>query len=66
MIEACAPLPAGPLVAWYGDDFTGAAAVLELLETAGLPAVLFMDIPDRLALARFPQARGIGIAGTQA
>ena len=55
-------LPDGPLVAWYGDDFTGSAAVLEALAFAGLPSVLFLDIPSEIQLARFPGVRGIGIA----
>lgn len=55
-------LPEGPLVAWYGDDFTGSAAVLEALAFAGLPSVLFLDIPKERQLARFPGVRGIGIA----
>jgi uncharacterized protein YgbK (DUF1537 family) len=57
-------LPAGPLVAWYGDDFTGSAAVMEVLSFAGLPSVLFLDCPTPEMLARFPGSRGIGIAGT--
>lgn len=57
-------LPPGRLLAWYGDDWTGAAAVMEALEFGGVPAVLFLDPPDETALAAFPQARGIGIAGT--
>lgn len=57
-------LPEGPLVAWVGDDFTGSAATMEVLEFAGLPSVLFLDTPDAAMLARFPQARGIGIATT--
>ncbi len=35
----------GPQIAWYGDDFTGSAAVLEVLAAAGLRAVLFLDPP---------------------
>ena len=57
-------LPKGPLVAWLGDDFTGSAATMEVLEFAGLPSVLFLDIPTPEQLARFPDARGIGIATT--
>ena len=59
-----AALPAGPLLAWYGDDFTGAAAVMELLVAAGLPAALFMRPPNAADLARFPGLKGIGVAGT--
>lgn len=57
-------LPDGPLVAWYGDDYTGAAAVMEVLTFAGLPSVLFLDMPTREQLQRFDQTRGIGIAGS--
>ncbi|WP_108663303.1 four-carbon acid sugar kinase family protein [Acuticoccus kandeliae] len=56
-------LPAGPLVAWYGDDFTGASAVMEVLTFAGFPSVLFFETPDAARLARFGDLRGIGIAG---
>ena len=57
------PLPDGPLISWYGDDFTGAAAVMEVMTFAGLPAVLFFDCPTADQLARFAGYRGIGIAG---
>ncbi len=57
-------LPEGPLIAWYGDDFTGSAAVMEVLTFAGLPSVLFLDIPTPEQLALFPNMRGIGIAST--
>lgn len=53
-----------PLIAWLGDDFTGSAAVMEVLAFAGLPAVLFTDIPDPALAARFAGAAGIGIATT--
>ena len=56
-------LPDGPLVAWYGDDFTGAAAVMEALTFAGLPSVVFLDAPSAALAARFGDARGVGIAG---
>ncbi|WP_342239515.1 four-carbon acid sugar kinase family protein [Inquilinus sp. OTU3971] len=58
-----ASLPAGPLVSWYGDDFTGAAAVMEVLTFGGVPSVLFLDIPTPQRLAAFAGYRGIGIAG---
>jgi len=54
--------PDGPLVAWYGDDFTGSAAVMEVLEFSGFPSVLFLGPPDAALLARFGKRRGIGIA----
>jgi uncharacterized protein YgbK (DUF1537 family) len=57
-------LPDGPLVAWYGDDFTGAAATMEAMTFGGLPAVVFFVSPTPAMLARFPHMRGIGIAGS--
>jgi uncharacterized protein YgbK (DUF1537 family) len=56
-------LPDGPLVAFYGDDYTGSAAVMDVLSAAGLPTVLFLDSPKPAELARFSGYRGIGIAG---
>ncbi len=57
-------LPDGLLVAWYGDDFTGAAAVMEVLTFAGLNAMLFLELPTDAQLARFPDLKGIGVAST--
>lgn len=57
-------LPEGPLIAFYGDDFTGATAVMEVMSFNGLPAVLFLDIPTQRQLTRFSGYRAIGIAGT--
>ncbi|AWB49454.1 type III effector [Gemmobacter aquarius] len=56
-------LPEGVLLTWYGDDFTGSAAVLEALDFAGLPAVMFLGIPAPEVLARFAGVRAVGIAG---
>lgn len=56
-------LPAGVLVSFYGDDFTGSSAVMELLSFAGLPTVLFLAPPSAADLARFKGYRGIGVAG---
>ncbi|MDF1727502.1 MAG: four-carbon acid sugar kinase family protein, partial [Sulfitobacter sp.] len=47
-----------------GDDFTGSAASMEALAFAGVPAVLFLDVPTPAELAHFPEARAIGIATT--
>ena len=58
-----AGLPVGPLVSWYGDDFTGAAAQMEAMSLAGLPAVLFFDVPTSQQRAKFAGYRGIGFAG---
>lgn len=59
-----ATLPSGPLVAWYGDDYTGAAACMEVLTFAGLPSVLFLDLPTADQARRFCDMRGVGLAGT--
>lgn len=52
-----------PLMAWYGDDFTGSAAVLEVLAFAGVYGVLFLKQPTAEQRARFGAARAIGLAG---
>ncbi|WP_108398894.1 four-carbon acid sugar kinase family protein [Devosia submarina] len=57
-------LPEGLLVGWYGDDFTGAAATMEAMTFAGLPAAVFLAPPDAQMLSRLPGLRGVGIAGT--
>lgn len=62
-MSATPPLPEGPLVAWYGDDFTGSAAVMEVLTFGGYPSVLFFDLPTEQQLKRFAGYRGIGVAG---
>lgn len=56
-------LPAGPLVAFHGDDFTGSSASMEALAFAGLNTVLFLAPPTPERLAAFAGFRGIGIAG---
>lgn len=59
-----AGLPDGLLVAYYGDDFTGSTDAMEAMTAAGIPTVLFLGTPDRQALARFPEMRCVGIAGS--
>jgi 3-oxoisoapionate kinase len=56
-------LPDGPLVAFYGDDFTGSSAAMEALAFAGLETVLFLSAPTPERLSDFAGFRGIGIAG---
>lgn len=56
--------PARPWVGWLGDDFTGAAAVMEVLAFAGLSAVLFTEIPSPALAARFSGMHGVGLATT--
>jgi uncharacterized protein YgbK (DUF1537 family) len=55
-------LPAGLLLAFYGDDFTGSSAVMEVMTFAGLPAVMFVAPPTEEQLKRFRNYRAIGIA----
>ena len=57
-------LPAGPLVAYYGDDFTGSTDVMEAFTAAGVDTVLFLQTPSTTALSRFAQMRCVGLAGT--
>ncbi|NBE09564.1 four-carbon acid sugar kinase family protein [Paragemmobacter ruber] len=54
----------GPWLTWIGDDFTGSAAVMEVLAFAGLPSVLFTGLPDAALAQRFAGLRGVGIATT--
>jgi uncharacterized protein YgbK (DUF1537 family) len=54
---------AGPLYAWYGDDFTGSTDVLEALALYGVKAVLFTRMPDERGLRAFANCKAIGIAG---
>ena len=57
------PLPPGPLIAFYGDDFTGASASMEAVAFAGLETVLFLAPPTPERLLKFASARVIGVAG---
>jgi uncharacterized protein YgbK (DUF1537 family) len=50
-------------LAYYGDDFTGSTDVLDVLVRAGIPTVLLLTEPTPDLLARFPDARAIGVAG---
>ena len=52
------------LLCWYADDFTGAAAVLEVLAFAGIQSILFLDTPTKEQLNRFTQMQAIGVAST--
>jgi 3-oxoisoapionate kinase len=62
--KANSSLPAGLLLAYYGDDFTGSTDAMEVMTAAGVPTVLFFDAPTPALLARFPDARCVGIAGS--
>jgi 3-oxoisoapionate kinase len=52
-----------PLVAFYGDDFTGSSDALLVFTLGGLNTVLFLTPPNAQMLARFPQMACIGVAG---
>ncbi len=56
-------LPDGPLLAFYGDDFTGSTAVLEALAFNGLKTVLFFEEPDAAMLAKAGPVHAVGLAG---
>lgn len=53
-----------PLISYYGDDFTGSTDVMEALASNGVETVLFLKIPDDALIARFGDARAVGLAGT--
>jgi len=52
-----------PLLTFYGDDFTGSTAVMEVLSFAGVPTMLFMEPPKPDVLSQFPELQAIGVAG---
>ncbi len=52
-----------PLLTFYGDDFTGSSAVMEVLSFAGIPTMLFLEVPDADVLNRYPDLQAIGVAG---
>jgi uncharacterized protein YgbK (DUF1537 family) len=52
-----------PIFSFYGDDFTGSTDVLEALAINGVPAVLFLRVPDPNDLCAFASCRAVGIAG---
>jgi len=56
-------LPAGLILGYYGDDFTGSTDVMEALSYAGVETVLFIEPPTAEDLARFPAVQAIGVAG---
>jgi uncharacterized protein YgbK (DUF1537 family) len=62
-VTGATSLPGGLLLAFYGDDFTGSTDTMEVMAFAGLPTVLFLDDPTPGRMARFPDARAVGIAG---
>jgi 3-oxoisoapionate kinase len=62
-MNSAASLSDGLLIAFYGDDYTGSSAVMEVLTFAGLPTVLFLETPTQEQLSQFGSYRAMGIAG---
>jgi 3-oxoisoapionate kinase len=56
-------VPTAPLLAFYGDDFTGSTDALESLARAGLRTALFLAPPTPAQLAAFPGLQAVGVAG---
>ena len=56
--------PAGLLLTYYGDDFTGSTDAMEAMTAAGVPTLLCLDTPTPELLARFPEVRCVGLAGS--
>lgn len=52
-----------PLLTFYGDDFTGSCAVMEVLSFAGVPTMLFLEPPTPDVLKQYPDLQAIGVAG---
>ena len=63
MSTSAGTLPEGLLLSFYGDDFTGSSAAMEVTAFAGLPTVLFLDTPTPERLARLAGHRVVGVAG---
>ena len=57
--------PPRPLLAFYGDDFTGSTDAMEVLAANGLETLLFLRLPEPHELwAARERCAAIGIAGT--
>lgn len=54
---------ATPLISFYGDDFTGSSAVMEVLSFAGVNTAMFLEPPSAEDLAEHTDLAAIGIAG---
>jgi 3-oxoisoapionate kinase len=51
-----------PIIVWLGDDFTGAAAVMEVLTFSGVPSVLFLGQPTPEQVANCGGFKAFGVA----
>ena len=49
-----------PLLTFYGDDFTGSTAVMEVLSFAGVSTMLFLEPPDWNS-KDYPTLQAIGV-----
>jgi uncharacterized protein YgbK (DUF1537 family) len=47
-------MTAGPLISYYGDDFTGSTDVMEALSSNGVETVLFTRLPTDAERAALP------------
>jgi uncharacterized protein YgbK (DUF1537 family) len=56
-------LDTSPLLAFYGDDFTGSTDALESLARQGVRTVLFTDPPTPDDLRQHPNIQAFGVAG---
>lgn len=54
----------GLLLTYYGDDITGSTDSLEAAAMAGIPAMLYLAPPAPAEVAKHPELRVIGVAGT--
>jgi 3-oxoisoapionate kinase len=53
-----------PKLAFYGDDFTGSADVMEVLQWSGIKTMLFVEPPTIDQLSEIDGLEAFGIAGT--
>ncbi len=52
-----------PMISFYGDDFTGSSAVMEVLSFAGIETMLFLDLPSEEMLQKYSGLKAVGVAG---
>jgi uncharacterized protein YgbK (DUF1537 family) len=53
-----------PLLAFYGDDFTGSTDAMDALSKTGIQTVLFLEPPTQSVLNKeFPDVKAVGVAG---
>jgi uncharacterized protein YgbK (DUF1537 family) len=55
--------PRPPVLAYFGDDFTGSTDALEFLSRAGARTALFLEPPTPEQLKRYPHLDAVGVAG---